>query len=373
MTQRHSLRTLVVAVVVACAFAFPLASVSYAQAGQTIQWDDYTFKFSASGQTAQVLNSEGKVVGSIRKDNGELQAFAMPGTDSAKLKKSFADWKIFNARSHSAGKPAAAAVAPPADQSASDDSDSVAAPVPVPAPKKSTAAASFSMTECEGTNNCATWTFLGKQGNGQWPSGEIANLTVERFDNDSVVIRRADSTGAAAGLTATYTGTRQGGRIGGEFTSSWPGHWNSQSGNWYATVEKTAMSLPSVIHMCIRCEEGKGGTLVWENGHYAETTNGPNGGSTYTVESFTRQSVILHRNMFGTYQGKATLTGQLSEQGNSIVNGIQRWDGSDNVHAFHMAWGSAINTVIGDYSTAQPTVVVRPAICYPWFFTIICQ
>jgi hypothetical protein len=59
------------------------------------------------------------------------------------------------------------------------------------------------MTECEGTNNCATWTFLGGQGNGQWPSGEIANLTVERYDDKTVTIRRADSTGASAGATTT--------------------------------------------------------------------------------------------------------------------------------------------------------------------------
>ena len=102
------------------------------------------------------------------------------------------------------------------------------------------------MTECEGTNNCATWTFLGGQGNGQWPSGEIANLSVERSDASSVVIRRADSTGVSAGLTAVYTGTRHDDRVGGEFTSSWPGHWNNKSGNWYATVERNPVGPPSV-------------------------------------------------------------------------------------------------------------------------------
>src|ERR1700677_470688 len=82
------------------------------------------------------------------------------------------------------------------------------------APSKPKAAGPVTMTECEGTNNCATWTFLGTQGNGQWPSGEVANLTVESGDADTVVIRRADSTGSSAGLTVTYTGTRHGDRIG---------------------------------------------------------------------------------------------------------------------------------------------------------------
>src|SRR5580698_6121777 len=101
------------------------------------------------------------------------------------------------------------------------------------------AATPVTMTECEGVNDCATWTFLGSQGNGQWPSGETANLSVERYDNNSVVIRRADSTGSSAGLTAVYTGTRHGDRVGGEFTSSWPGHWDNKAGNWYATVERS--------------------------------------------------------------------------------------------------------------------------------------
>jgi hypothetical protein len=57
-------------------------------------------------------------------------------------------------------------------------------------PSKSQAGGPVTMTECEGTNNCATWTFLGTQGNGQWPSGGVANLSVERFDADTVVMPR---------------------------------------------------------------------------------------------------------------------------------------------------------------------------------------
>jgi hypothetical protein len=119
------------------------------------------------------------------------------------------------------------------------------------------------MTECEGTNNCATWTFLGGQGNGQWPSGEVANLSVEHSDKDSVVIRRADSTGPSAGLTAVYKGTRHDDRVGGEFTSSWPGHWENKSGNWYATLQKTTeTSLPPEMHFCAQQCAG----LKLENG-----------------------------------------------------------------------------------------------------------
>jgi hypothetical protein len=129
-----------------------------------------------------------------------------------------------------------------------------------PGPSSGATTAPVTMTECEGTDNCATWTFLGTQGNGQWPSGEMANLNVARFDNESVVIRRTDSVGSSAGLTAEYKGSRQGNRIGGDFTSSWPGHWSNKTGNWYATIDGAARSLPSEIRVCDfqRC-----GTWTW--------------------------------------------------------------------------------------------------------------
>lgn len=83
-----------------------LALASYGQsnlAGQSIKWDDYTFKFTAAGNSAQVFDKDGKIVGTILNMNGELRMLPMPGADSEKLQKSFQDWKTFNARSHSGG------------------------------------------------------------------------------------------------------------------------------------------------------------------------------------------------------------------------------------------------------------------------------
>jgi len=233
----------------------------------------------------------------------------------------------------------------------------------------------ITMTECEGVNDCGTWTFLGTQGNGQWPSGEIANLNVEHFDQNNVVIRRADSTGASAGMTVVYTGTRDGDRIGGEYTSSWPGHWIDKKGNWYATIGKIKTGPPSVMHWCAQhCS-----TWVWAGGRYvgAGTPHPelfPNCG--VTVESFTPESVFMHRMDCGQYPGTAVLTGKISPSGNTIVNGTITWTyhpccglGSG---AFNAAWGSAINTIPGQDGPAQ-AVVSRPIICYPWFFGIVCQ
>lgn len=88
-----------------------LAVSGYAQsnnANQAIKWDDYTYKFNSTGQMAQVLGPDGKVVGSILSMNGSLQILPLPGTDSDKIKKSFEDWKAFSARSHSSDSSATA-------------------------------------------------------------------------------------------------------------------------------------------------------------------------------------------------------------------------------------------------------------------------
>jgi hypothetical protein len=210
------------------------------------------------------------------------------------------------------------------------------------AASKPKTAVPVTMTECEGTNNCATWRFLGAQGNGQWPSGEVANLSVERYDVNSVVIRRADSTGSSAGLTAVYTGIRHHDRVGGEYTSSWPGHWNGKSGNWYATVERNPAEPPSAMHICLaNC-----GTWTLDKG---PPFNKPRCGSAasatlVTVDCWTPESVIRKRTDTGSIPGTAILTGKLSGDGNSIVNGSIAW-----------TWHPCCGTGSGPFTAARGT------------------
>jgi hypothetical protein len=95
------------------------------------------------------------------------------------------------------------------------------------------------MTVCEGPDNakCGTWTFDGADGTGQWPSGEIADLTVQQFDPEWVIIRRSDPAGVSAGLTAIYVGKMRGDRIEGTVTWQWLGHWTEEvKGTWSATL-----------------------------------------------------------------------------------------------------------------------------------------
>src|SRR5271165_752272 len=77
-----------------------------------VKWDDYTYKFDRSGMMAQVFQ-DGKVVGTILNMNGQLRILPIPGTDSAKMTKSFEDYQAFSARSHSGSTSAAAAAPPP--------------------------------------------------------------------------------------------------------------------------------------------------------------------------------------------------------------------------------------------------------------------
>jgi hypothetical protein len=229
------------------------------------------------------------------------------------------------------------------------------------------------MTECEGTNNCATWTFLGTQGNGQWPSGEVANLSVEHSDTDTVVIRRADSTGPSAGLTAVYKGTRHDDRVGREFTSSWPGHWNNKTGNWYATIGKTQQSLPNVMRVCTIPGYAYCCTYTWNNGHYdGAFDNGQT--AVMTVESFTPESVVMRVRKPPGYWSVGT--GKISSQGSSILNGD--WSDSNGSRGhFTATWGAAIGDLplaAGPYNPQPgPVVVARPVVCYPWFFGIVCS
>jgi len=78
-----------------------------------VKWDDYTFKYSITGTSAQVFEGD-KVVGTILTMNGDQRMIPIPGTDSTKLMKSFDDYKAFAARSHSGSSTVATAAAPPA-------------------------------------------------------------------------------------------------------------------------------------------------------------------------------------------------------------------------------------------------------------------
>ena len=81
-----------------------------ANAQGEVKWDDYTFRFLPGGSMTQVFQG-GRLAGTILTMNGQERVVAQPGTDSAKLQKSYDDYLAFNARSHGEPAPAAATVA----------------------------------------------------------------------------------------------------------------------------------------------------------------------------------------------------------------------------------------------------------------------
>jgi hypothetical protein len=98
-------------------------------------------------------------------------------------------------------------------------------------------------------------------------------------------------------------------------------------------------------------------TLVWNNDHYdAYTENRAVNihASSYFVVSFTKDSVILDRR--DDYH--ARVTGRISDQGNSLVNGRIEWlNHYDNkTFACQLTWGDAL-----DSAQNVPTVPLSPA------------
>lgn len=106
-------------------------------------------------------------------------------------------------------------------------------------------AAERRLTECEGVLCGGDWHLNGERGSARWPNGSVGELTIERFDADEVVIRRTDSVGASAGLTALYTGKIKDGRVDGKVIYSWPARWREQKVyNWGATLDDQPESTP---------------------------------------------------------------------------------------------------------------------------------
>lgn len=239
-------------------------------------------------------------------------------------------------------------------------------PSAVPAP--------FTMTECEGVDNCATWTFLGAQGTGIWKTGEVASLFFQVVKKNvdgsyDVVIHRADSTGASAGLTAEYRGTMRNGRVGGEFTSSWGAHWATKTENWYA-LPQAPLTLPSRLHVCAGAHCF---TYDLENGHFANYTNLPyqqNERRILEIRSFTRESICFYETDRGSYPLTASWNGKISKDGDEIADGqvqITSWAGkptpNSKVESFRITWGRSLENIPGsdaEMASSQPNRQVSP-------------
>jgi hypothetical protein len=103
------------------------------------------------------------------------------------------------------------------------------------------------LLECEGnqcdSGNSGAWIFHGNAGVGRWTAGQVADLTIERFDATKIVIRRVDRLSSPSpGFSAVYSGKLKNGRIDGIVDASWPGHFPNQNPPgtvkylWFASI-----------------------------------------------------------------------------------------------------------------------------------------
>ena len=84
--------------------------------------------------------------------------------------------------------------------------------------------------------HCGTWTLVSAADslyNGVWDQGTRATLTMERFDRDSVVVRRVDIAGPSVGITGVYRGKRAS-RDGAEGSVLWTNGFQTFGGTWTA-------------------------------------------------------------------------------------------------------------------------------------------
>jgi len=109
---------------------------------------------------------------------------------------------------------------------------------------------------CEGgclnsDGNLGTWIFHGqRKGKAQWSrGGQVATVTIERFDTASIRILREDSPNSSSpGFTAQYEGTIHGNRIDGTVSATWPNHFpkghppGHVQYQWFATIPQTTCS-----------------------------------------------------------------------------------------------------------------------------------
>jgi hypothetical protein len=117
-----------------------------------------------------------------------------------------------------------------------------ARPAPVqaaPAPVKPLFISQCEAQQCISGGGGAMWVFEGNRGEAVWHYGAVADLTIERLDDKSIVLHRSDPVGTYSTkfapnhgvFTAGYTGAIKGTRIEGAVT------WNAtNSGTWYAEI-----------------------------------------------------------------------------------------------------------------------------------------
>jgi hypothetical protein len=133
------------------------------------------------------------------------------------------------------------------------------------------------LAECEAFLCGGLWTLNGHEGKAQWPNDVVAELSVERFDQEKVLIHRKDVAGPSLGATAVYTGVLHNLRVEGDVVYSWPGHWSeSKTSKWAAALDPAGYAPPGATNTS-SAKAHPHGPLPDLNGVWLFTDTGSNG------------------------------------------------------------------------------------------------
>lgn len=172
-------------------------------------------------------------------------------------------------------------------------------------------AATMRLTDCEFNLCGGDWTLNGREGSARWPTGTVAELTVERWEPDHIVIHRKDVGGPTVGVTAVYTGVLSNDRIDGKVIYEWPGHWSSpQSANWGAALEYRERAPPPAVEGTGPLPDLNG---VWQFGPESGALAGvafsavQNGTGILTLRTVPGQPVVIA--FRGAFKTRTTILG----------------------------------------------------------------
>ncbi len=206
----------------------------------------------------------------------------------------------------------------------------------------------LAVMECQ-DQVCTNWRF----------NHSVGFVDPTQGETSVIILRPADSKGDTVGFDRFYFGGKNDGlvaRYTGNFvndnsvmgTYTWMGQTEKHS--WYWEKAKISERVPSVIHFCAA------NCFTWtldagppyDIPHFG---NEARGGSVNVV-SWTPNSVVMKRTEHGNCPGTATITGRLSQDGNTLLDGKITWDtatcwAAGTTGSVQAAWGPALNTVRG--------------------------
>jgi hypothetical protein len=197
--------------------------------------------------------------------------------------------------------------------------------------------------------------FNGVEGTANWPSGSTGTrLTIEKFDGQSIVIRRFDRTGATAGLSGVYNGVIQNNRIEGTAKWSWDGHPGfPRTGAWAAIIQNTSgtdgqtssgaptPSSTGIPPRLLECEGVGVCSGAW-------TISGSEGSATWFSHTPTRAKLTIVRSAPGDILIRRTNT---SDGVTAVYTGTQRgnqlsgtviWSNPGNPSGSSGTWSASV-------------------------------